>query len=163
MRGSHKFAALGILGVCIFLGFSHLFFGGSKFSSPSISAVVTDAVTGKPVAGATVFVRWTCLKGRSLHGADKMDLHHETLTTDEKGRFTTPAWGPVSVDRGWYIFEFDPVVHITKSGYADATDGNHDQQPADSGNVLLKTPTWQDKGILLKPLPKGDENTGLSF
>lgn len=63
----------------------------ATLSSDPIKGQVIEAGTGKPIPGAIVVVLWKGSIGAIGHGST-VCYHVETATTDEQGRYQTPAW-----------------------------------------------------------------------
>ena len=65
------------------------------YSADSIDASVVDDETGAPIGGANVLAAWEMTSGLENHGrAYAMVLE---AVTDDKGRVSFPAWGPIAV------------------------------------------------------------------
>jgi len=128
------------------------------YKSSPISATVVDAYTGQPIEGATIQVRWSALHHKWPEGADSMDIHTATTTTDKNGLFTIPAWGPVGAARKWHYYDFDPMVSFSKTGYKSAyKDNDNNQDSVTSGaipflSVTLKSPSWAGNNLELESL-----------
>ena len=133
------------------------------YKCPEISSVVIDSFTGKPVENATVAIRWSALRPRDWHGSHIMDIHAVTVTTGKDGRFVVPAWGPVTTDRAWRLYDWDPDVSVTKNGCKPADESNtYNQENVTRntpvwGNVTLKVPSWVEQGIELERMENDTE------
>ena len=90
---------------------------GMRYRMPQARAVVVDAVTEAPIAGAVVSARW--------YAADPVCMHGPCLVgeaaiaegvTDGAGRATLEA--PPTRRRGWTIIDRDsPEISVARAGY----------------------------------------------
>jgi 5-hydroxyisourate hydrolase-like protein (transthyretin family) len=88
-----------------------------RFQSPAVTAIVVDDKTGKPVSDVTVTVVWTAMRRTgNLHNPESTLINSETSKTDTNGVFTVAAWGPITLESGWFCFSSDPTVSFSKSG-----------------------------------------------
>ena len=88
------------------------------FSSPDLSAKVTDIKTGEPITDAVVVTFWKMQKLTT----PAFGHHHEILqridtVTDGRGTFRLKAWGPKAADRSWRMGIDSPYAYVLKSGY----------------------------------------------
>ena len=90
--------------------------GGAKLPPPGrpIEGKILEAGSNKPIPGAIVIVRW---QGSYSQIVDTQTVcyHVETVTTDEQGRYRTPAWKPT--DLGPHFTSGPYLIDAYKAGY----------------------------------------------
>ena len=90
--------------------------GGAKLPPPgtSIEGRILESGSNKPIPGAIVIVRW---QGSYSQIVDTQTVcyHVETATTDEQGRYRTPAWKPENL--GPHFTPGPYLIDAYKAGY----------------------------------------------
>jgi hypothetical protein len=89
-----------------------------RVSAAPFSATVVDAATGEPLAGVIVVSMWEYQGGIPEPRRRGLLMVTEAVT-DEKGRFTMPGWGPLSVPH-WdeSVNTLNPYTYAFKWDYA---------------------------------------------
>ena len=76
----------------------------TRYECPPSSGLVTDDYTGKPVKGAIVQVVANTSHPIFPEGSEARIVCHATVTTDENGIYTIPAWTN-TIASGWDYYE----------------------------------------------------------
>ena len=87
-----------------------------QYSADAIAARVVDADSGAPVHGVNVVAGWEVkggMEGGNIVGWVKV---METVT-DDAGKLSFPAWGPITWTKGGAIHSGSPLLIFFKSGY----------------------------------------------
>jgi hypothetical protein len=85
------------------------------YSAKEIHGQIVDAETGQPIEGAIVVAQWVLSHIGS--GGYGTRLHIHETTTDKKGNYLVPAWGPTPRPPLTDLIYRDPQILIFKSGY----------------------------------------------
>lgn len=114
------------------------------YSAKPVRGVVVDAGTGEPLEGVIVVAQWI------LHEPGKGSwkrLHVFETTTDAKGNYLIPGWGPK--DNTWYpwtrLRDEDPALSFFKRGYIP-----HYLQNRLERNESVRFSEWDGKAIKLQ-------------
>lgn len=106
----------------------------ATFSAKPITGKVVDAETGEPLPGVIVVAQWKI--DRRFVGDAKALLNVLETVSDEKGAYSFPAWGPITLPP---LADFgkgeDPRVAYFKSGYWP----EHEQNDI-SGDIARRIP-----------------------
>jgi hypothetical protein len=94
------------------------------YRGSAIEGWIYDAVTGKPVEGASVAVIWE-IYGGVAHGTTIDHLLTEEVKTDSQGRFVLPPWGPKLVLLN-ELRNGTPTLVVGKAGYYFEVSGHVD-------------------------------------
>jgi len=144
-------------GIGLLLAVAHVLYfsnGPIHFQSPAVSGTVVDSQTGQPLPGVTVKVRWSVMRSTAnMHDPESRELSDETATTDTNGFFTVPAWGPVTLEHGWFYFSTDPEVTFSRNGqdlgqiYNRNQEGFNEITPSAYQTVTYELPSWNGTRI----------------
>jgi 5-hydroxyisourate hydrolase-like protein (transthyretin family) len=126
-----------------------------RFRSPAVTAIVVDDKTGKPMSDVTVTVIWTAMRRTgNPHNPESTLINSETTRTDTNGVFTVAAWGPVTLESGWFCFSADPTVTFSKSGkelgdplFNKNHAGFDEIRPLPFFAYTFEAPSWNGKRI----------------
>lgn len=117
------------------------------YSAKEIRSQIVDAETGQPIEGAIVVAQWVLSHVGS--GGYGTRLHVYETTTDKKGSYLIPAWGPTPHPPLTDLMYRDPQILIFKSGYEPESLENSKTQ-TDS----VRVSEWDGRVIKLKK-PRG--------
>ena len=120
----------------------------------TLTARVVDSESGEPVIGALVEVAVYVDKPYFLHGSEIRQVFKHSTHTDENGRFSIPAWGPVPVERGWRYGHLGPSLSISKEGYSAGEFGRsrgRGDPPSTTYpfGTVATDPEWKDLNVFL--------------
>ncbi len=126
-----------------------------RYQSQAVSGTVVDAKTAHPMAGVTVTVTWGAMRSTAnMHDPESMCLHSASVVTDSNGVFTVPAWGPETLDWGWFYFSSDPEATFSMDGHAlgdPIHNKNHagldEIQPWPLQTITFEEPSWNGQRI----------------
>jgi len=105
-----------ILGLAIVL----FFLPGKKqhYQSKIMEFTAIDAKTGKPLKGVLAEAIWyVYTKQRYTNSTISNIANWIEAESDEQGHITIPAWGPITVDKGFIPINM-PSIYFYKPGYA---------------------------------------------
>ncbi len=92
----------------------------AMYAAKEIRGRVVDAVSGEPLAGATVVAQWELVR-EVIPGVINKSygdvLKTIEVVTDKDGRYTIPAWGPVARPAFFHLEHRDPAIEILLPGY----------------------------------------------
>jgi hypothetical protein len=132
---------------------------GTAYYAEPLHALVADATTGVPLAGAVVVAHWELEGG--LHGSHVGELKILETTTASDGRFQFPGWGPERHRGPGRLFCRDPEILVLKPGYMPKVVSNPWDGPVESrtdclgADVPNRKSMWNGKTIPLVPAPVG--------
>jgi hypothetical protein len=86
-----------------------------QYSAAAVRARVVDDRTGEPIQGAVVLALWRTIDVYRLTFGG-VYVHYEA-TTDRRGAFEIPRWGPRTLNYDYYLDARDPEIWIIKRGY----------------------------------------------
>lgn len=101
--------------------------------SPAIAATVVTP-TGAPVPGAIVVVSWTVKEW--FNSARTRQIGITETTTDSRGQFVIPRWGPTIVFDGTIEID-EPTIRIYKAGRIPLVLKNFDGVPMRSAKTII--------------------------
>jgi hypothetical protein len=114
------------------------------YSAKPIQGVLVDAQTGEPLMGVIVVAQWI------MHEPGKGSwrrLHVFETTTDSRGNYLIPGWGPKR--NTWYpwtrLRDRDPEISFFKRGYSPFTIQNRWDR-----NESMRFSEWDEKTIKLQ-------------
>jgi hypothetical protein len=133
----------------------------TTYSAEPIEAWVVDSETGQPIEGAVVTANWELEEAAVFNYRPAGQIMVLETTTDEKGRFYFPQWGPVSTPMGSLnpligpprLENYDPQIRLFKPAYKWQVLAN----PAfrTDNKIPLRKSEWNGKTIKLERF-KGD-------
>lgn len=115
IRITFLFFALSLLFSFLACYGSWAFFRPSSYSYSEFQGQVVDADTGEPIAGAFILAQWILTEEWTGHQWKPLQVLD--TTSDKKGNFVIPAWGPIRRPSGYYMEDMRPLVLAFKSGY----------------------------------------------
>ena len=114
------------------------------YSAKPIQGILVDAQTGEPLMGVIVVAQWI------MHEPGKGSwrrLHVFETTTDSRGNYLIPGWGPKR--NAWYpwtrLRDRDPEISFFKRGYSPFTIQNRWDR-----NESMRFSEWDEKTIKLQ-------------
>ena len=137
--------------------------GAREYAAEPIDAIVVDAQTKRPVAGALVVARWIARGGGGMHRPGDMGSVEmlETLTAAD-GTFHFDGWGPRNYEGDGTLLDEDPRIIVFKHGYLlrHLGNGQYVAPPAKDFRSRKTGPVrsslWSGETIELEPF-KGSE------
>jgi hypothetical protein len=120
------------------------------YSAEPMEAWVVDRETKQPIEGAVVVAHWQLEGG--LHTDRVGELMILETTSDKNGRFSFPAWGPITHRGRGRLTNMDPELIIFKSGYEYRRLANPlTKEAIDGWPIPVRRSQWNGKTIELKP------------
>ena len=114
------------------------------YSAKPVQGILVDAQTGEPLMGVIVVAQWI------MHEPGKGSwrrLHVFETTTDSRGNYLIPGWGPKR--NAWYpwtrLRDRDPEISFFKRGYSPFTIQNRWDR-----NESMRFSEWDEKTIKLQ-------------
>ena len=127
---------------------------GSSYSAKAIEGWVVDADTKKPLEGVNVVAHWVLAFG--MEGGQSTDLVLMESVTDNAGRYSFPAWGPVRVHGNlpWEarLKNQDPEIIFFKSGHGWDAVSNRITGPYPDAGPRVRSSEWNGKTVELKKI-----------
>ena len=126
--------------------------GDLYYSAEPIEAWVVDEKTGKPLEGVVVVAHWQLMGGSAGGRVPVGSMMVLEATTDAKGRFSFPAWGPLQNTSDGHLDHEDPRFYFFKPGYHRLGLSNHYGIRRSEKSSKRKS-EWSGKTIKLLPFP----------
>lgn len=122
------------------------------YSAKPVQGVVVDAGTGEPLEGVIIVAQWIL---DELGKGPWRRLHVFETTTDAKGNYLIPGWGPK--ENTWYpwtrLRDEDPALSFFKRGYIP-----HYAQNRWERNESVRFSEWDGKTIKLNKFRGTDDD-----
>lgn len=129
------------------IGFSSFAFAANVvWFSPTIAATVVTP-SGVPVPGAVVVVSWAVEEW--FNSSRTRQLEIVETTTDPRGQFIIPRWGPKMVLGGTIAID-QPIIRIYKTGRIPLALKNYDGVPMGSAKSVIVS-RFNGKSIIQAP------------
>lgn len=121
-----------------------------------IRGQVVDAVTGDPLAGAVVVVRWNLFGVGFGHGSTVGAIHLIEVLTDDQGNYVVPAWGPRLRPPSTFMRNNEPRLRFFKRGYFPQSHANKVLGNVHRTRDAVRKSEWNGKVIKLQPFDGSD-------